>query len=147
DALQFRQRVLVDASKQNLATTIVGHDAAMPLALAPAGMAGFVGGGGEIHAARAAAALGLPFCLRTVSICSIEDVREASGAPFWFQLYVLKDRGYTVELIDRASAAGCPVLMMTVDIPVGALRRRDPKNGLTVPPRLTLRNALDVLGK
>jgi L-lactate dehydrogenase (cytochrome) len=147
EALQFRQRVLVDVSQQNLATTILGREAAMPLVLAPTGMAGFIHGDGEIHAARAAEAFGIPFCLSTVSICSIEDVRAATTAPFWFQLYVLKDRGYTEELIDRAAAAGCPVLMMTVDIPVGGLRRRDAKNGLTVPPRLTLRNALDILGK
>jgi L-lactate dehydrogenase (cytochrome) len=147
DALQFRQRVLVDVSKQDLSTTILGQGAAMPLALAPAGMGGFIRGNGEILAARAAGAFGVPFTLSTVSVCSIEDVREATRAPFWFQLYVLKDRGYTDELIDRAAAASCPALMLTVDIPVGALRRRDPKNGLTVPPRLTLRNAVDVLGK
>lgn len=147
DALQLRQRVLRDVSKQDLAATLLGHEAALPLALAPAGMGGFIRGDGEILAARAAAAFGVPFTLSTVSVCSIEDVRAATRAPFWFQLYVLKDRGYTDELIDRAAAAGCPALMLTVDIPVGALRRRDPKNGLTVPPRLTLRNALDVLGK
>jgi L-lactate dehydrogenase (cytochrome) len=96
---------------------------------------------------RAAEAFGIPFCLSTVSICSIEDVREATRTPFWFQLYVMKDRGYTMELVDRAEAAACPVLMMTVDIPVSGLRRRDPKNGLAVPPRLTLRNALDICTK
>ena len=109
--------------------------------------AGFVHGDGEIHAARAAEAFGIPFCLSTVSICSIEDVRAATRTPFWFQLYVMKDRGYTAALIDRAEAAACPVLMMTVDIPVSGLRRRDAKNGLAVPPRLTLRNALDIAGK
>jgi L-lactate dehydrogenase (cytochrome) len=144
DALQFRQRVLVDVSRQNLAGQVLGRPVNLPLVLAPAGMCGMVHGDGEIHAARAAAAFGVPFCLSTVSICSIEDVREATGAPFWFQLYVMKDRGYTTELIDRAWAAGCPVLMMTVDIPVGALRRRDAKNGLSMPPRLTMRNAVDM---
>ncbi len=143
DALRFRQRVLQDASQQNLATTILGREAAMPLVLAPAGMGGFIRGNGEILAARAAEAFGVPFCLSTVSICSIEDVRAATTAPFWFQLYILRDRDYTDELMTRAAAAGCPVLMLTVDIPVGALRRRDAKNGLTVPPRLTIRNALD----
>jgi L-lactate dehydrogenase (cytochrome) len=147
DAIQLRPRVLIDVAKQNLATTILGKPAAMPLALAPTGMAGYVWGDGEILAARAAAAFGIPFCLSTVSICSIDDVREATGAPFWFQLYVMKDRGYTAELVDRAAAAGCPVLMLTVDIPVGALRRRDPKNGLSVPPRITWRSALDVARK
>ena len=147
EALRFRQRVLVDASTQNLGTSILGRPAAMPLVLAPTGMAGFIRGNGEIHAARAAEAAGIPFCLSTVSICSIEDVRAASSAPFWFQLYVLRDRGFTGELMDRAQAAGCEVLMFTVDIPIGGLRRRDAKNGLTVPPRLTLRNALDLAGK
>jgi L-lactate dehydrogenase (cytochrome) len=119
----------------------------MPLALAPTGMAGFIRGDGEILAARAAAAFGIPFCLSTVSICSIEEVRKATPAPFWFQLYVMKDRGYNDELVERAAAAGCPVLMMTVDIPVGALRRKDAKNGLTVPPRITLGNVLDIATK
>jgi L-lactate dehydrogenase (cytochrome) len=89
----------------------------------------------------------VPFCLSTVSICSIEDVRQSTRAPFWFQIYVMRDRGYANELVDRAAAAGCPVLMMTVDIPIGALRRRDARNGLVVPPRLTLGNALDLATK
>jgi L-lactate dehydrogenase (cytochrome) len=147
DAICLRPRALIDVSKQNLATTILGAPAAMPLALAPTGMAGYVRGDGEILAARAAGVMGVPFCLSTVSICSIDDVRAATPQPFWFQLYVMKDRGYTAELVDHAAAAGCPVLMLTVDIPVGALRRRDPKNGLAVPPRITLRSALDVAGK
>jgi L-lactate dehydrogenase (cytochrome) len=147
DALRFRQRVLVDASRQNLATTILGAETALPLVLAPAGMGGFIRGNGEIHAARAAAAAGIPFCLSTVSICSIEDVGAATTAPFWFQLYILRDRGYTWQLIERAFAANCPVLMLTVDIPIGGLRRRDAKNGLTVPPRLSLRNLLDFAAK
>jgi L-lactate dehydrogenase (cytochrome) len=147
DAIRLRPRALVDVARQNLATNLLGAPAAMPLALAPTGMAGYIRGDGEILAARAAAAFGIPFCLSTVSICSIEDVRAASPAPFWFQLYVMKDRGYTAELVDRAAAAGCPVLMMTVDIPVGALRRRDPKNGLSVPPRVTMNSALDLATK
>jgi L-lactate dehydrogenase (cytochrome) len=147
DALQLRQRVLVDVSRQSLVRDVLGTSANLPLVLAPTGMCGMVHGDGEIHAARAAEAFGVPFCLSTVSICSIEDVREATKAPFWFQLYVMKDRGYTTELIDRASAASCPVLMMTVDIPVGALRRRDAKNGLSVPPRLTVRNAINMASR
>jgi len=147
DALQLRQRVLVDVSRQDLSRPVLGQPASMPLALGPTGMAGMVHGDGEIHAARAAEEFGVPFCLSTVSICSIEDVRAATRSPFWFQLYVMKDRGYTAELIDRAEAAGCPALMMTVDIPVGALRRRDAKNGLAVPPRLTLRSAVDIATK
>jgi L-lactate dehydrogenase (cytochrome) len=147
DAVKFRQRVLIDVAKQSMATQILGAPASMPLVIGPTGMMGMVHGDGEIHAARAAEAFGIPFCLSTVSICSIEDVRGATRAPFWFQLYVMKDRGYTNELVDRAEAAGCPVLMMTVDIPVSGLRRRDPKNGLSVPPKLTFRNALDIAGK
>lgn len=147
EALCLRQRVLIDVQRQSMATRILGAPAAMPLVIAPTGMAGLVHGDGEILAARAAAAHGIPFCLSTVSICSIEQVRAATGTPFWFQLYVMKDRGFTAELMDRAEAAGCPVLMMTVDIPVSGLRRRDAKNGLAVPPRLTLANALDMAGK
>ena len=147
DAIQLRPRALIDVAAQSLGTNILGAPAAMPLALAPAGMGGYIRGDGEILAARAAEAFGIPFCLSTVSICSIEDVRAATRAPFWFQLYVMRDRGYTADLVNRAAAAGCSALMMTVDIPVGALRRRDPKNGLSVPPRITLRNALDIARK
>lgn len=147
EALTFRQRVLIDVSRQSMVTTVLGGAASMPLVIGPVGMCGLVYGDGEIHTARAAEAFGIPYCLSTVSICSIEDVRAATRTPFWFQLYIMKDRGYTMELVDRAEAAGCPVLMMTVDIPVSGLRRRDPKNGLAVPPRLTLRNALDICTK
>ena len=147
DALQFRQRVLIDVARQSLATTIYGQDAAMPLVIAPTGMTGLVHADGEILAAQAAEAFGVPFTLSTVSICSIEDVRAAVKNPFWFQLYVMRDRGYTEVLLKRAAAAGCPLLMLTVDIPVSGLRRRDAKNGLAVPPRLTLRNLLDVATK
>jgi L-lactate dehydrogenase (cytochrome) len=147
EQLQFRQRVLIDVARQNLAKPILGTMATMPLAIGPIGMGGMVYGNGEIHAAQAAEEFGIPYCLSTMSICSIEDVRAATRAPFWFQLYVMKDRGYTMELVDRAAAAGCPVLMMTVDIPLSGLRRRDPKNGLAVPPRLTFRNAVDIATK
>jgi L-lactate dehydrogenase (cytochrome) len=147
DALLLRQRVLIDVARQNLAKPILGAPASMPLVIGPTGSAGLVHRDGEILAAQAAESFGIPFCLSTVSICSIEDVRAATTAPFWFQLYVMKDRGYTASLIDRAEAAGCPVLMMTVDIPVSGLRRRDAKNGMSIPPRLTLRNALDIATK
>ena len=147
DALQFRQRVLIDVARQSLAKPILGVTAAMPLVIGPTGIAGLVHGDGEVLAAQAAESFGIPFCLSTVSICSIEDVRAATKAQFWFQLYVMRDRGYTAALIDRAEAAGCPVLMMTVDIPVSGLRRRDAKNGLSIPPRLTFRNAMDIASK
>ncbi len=143
-ALEFRQRILVDLSTLSVQTTLAGEPAAMPLAIAPTGMTGLFYGDGEIHGLRAAHAFGIPFCLSTLSICSIEDVRQATGLPFWFQLYLMRDRGFNEELIARARAARCPVLVLTVDLPVQGVRRRDAKNGLTVPPRLTLRNAADI---
>ena len=147
EALQFRQRILVDVARQSMVKTILGREASMPVVLAPCGLTGLVHRDGEILAAQAAEAFGVPLCLSTVSVCSIEDVRAATTAPFWFQLYVMKDRGYTAALVDRAEAAGCPVLVLTVDIPVSGLRRRDAKNGLAVPPRLTLRNLVDMATK
>ena len=146
-ALKLRQRVMIDVSARNLATKIIGEDAAIPLALGPTGLCGLVHGDGEIHAARAAQAFGVPFCLSTMSICSIEDLRAAVGKPFWFQLYVMKDRGFSKALIERAIAANCTALMLTLDLQIQGHRQRDTKNGLTVPPRLTLRNALDIATK
>jgi L-lactate dehydrogenase (cytochrome) len=147
DALAFRQRVMVDVSGISLATTLLGAPAAMPLAIAPTGLAGFFHADGEILGARAAAACGIPFCLSTMSICSIEDVRGATEAPFWFQQYLMRDRGFNQDLIERARAAQCSALMLTLDLQVLGERHRDARNGLTIPPRLTLRNALDVATK
>src|ERR1700731_3644592 len=147
DAMTFRQRVMIDVSKISLATSFLGSPVSMPLAIGPTGLAGLFHADGEILGARAAAACGIPFCLSTMSICSIEDVREATQAPFWFQQYLMRDRGFNQELIDRAAAARCSALMLTLDLQVLGERRRDPRNGLTVPPRLTLRNALDVASK
>ena len=144
DALQFRQRILVDLSSLSVEGTLLGERVTMPLAIGPIGLCGFVHGDGEIHGARAAAAFGVPFCLSTLSICSIEDVRAAVPHPFWFQVYLMRDRGFNQELIARARAAQCPVLVLTVDLPIQGVRRRDARNGLTVPPRLTLRNALEI---
>ncbi len=135
---------MVDLSTLTVATTLLGQPAAIPLAIAPTGMAGLFYGDGEIHGARAAQAFGVPFCLSTMSICSIEDVRAAVSEPFWFQAYVMRDRGFNEELIARARLAQCPVLVLTVDLPIQGLRRRDSKNGLAVPPRLTLRNAAQI---
>jgi L-lactate dehydrogenase (cytochrome) len=147
DALSFRQRVMVDVSNISLATSFVGGAASMPLGIAPTGLAGLFHADGEILGARAAAACGIPFCLSTMSICSIEDVRAATQQPFWFQQYLMKDRGFNQELIDRATAAQCSALMLTLDLQVIGERRRDPRNGLTIPPRLTLRNAVDVASR
>ena len=146
-ALEFRQRVMVDVSAQSLRTTLVGEDAAMPLAIGPTGLTGLFHADGEMLGARAAEAFGIPFCLSTMSICSIEDVRSVVKKPFWFQLYLMRDRSFNEELIERAKAAQCSALMLTVDMPIQGLRRRDPKNGLSIPPRLTLRNAIDVATK
>jgi L-lactate dehydrogenase (cytochrome) len=147
DAMSFRQRVMVDVSKISLATTLLGAPVSMPLAIGPTGLAGLFHADGEILGARAAAACGIPFCLSTMSICSIEDVRAATNEPFWFQQYLMKDRGFNQELIDRAAAARCSALMLTLDLQVIGERRRDPRNGLTIPPQLTLRNAWDVASK
>src|ERR1700748_3726453 len=147
DEITFRQRVMVDVSDVSLATSLLGEPASMPLAIGPTGLAGLFHADGEIKGARAAAAAGIPFCLSTMSICSIEDVRAATDRPFWFQQYLMKDRGFNQELISRAAAARCSALMLTLDLQVIGERRRDPRNGLTIPPRLTLQNAWDVATK
>jgi L-lactate dehydrogenase (cytochrome) len=147
DALTLRQRVMVDVSERRLACALAGQAASLPLAIGPTGLAGLFHADGEICGARAAQAAGIPFCLSTMSICSIEDVRAAVEAPFWFQLYVMRDRGFTRSLIERAKAAGCPALVVTLDLQVQGQRHRDIRNGLSVPPVLSLRNALDVATK
>ena len=146
-AIQFRQRVMRDLSNLSLASSMVGIPVTMPLGIAPTGLTGLFYGDGEIHGARAAAAFGIPFTLSTLSICSIEDVHQAVKSPFWFQVYLMKDRGFNQELIERARAAQCSALILTVDLQVQGLRRRDAKNGLTIPPRFTLANALDIASK
>jgi L-lactate dehydrogenase (cytochrome) len=138
---------MLDVSTVKLGTTLVGCAASIPLAIGPTGLAGLFHADGEILGARAAAAFGIPFCLSTMSICSIEDVRAATGQPFWFQQYLMRDRGFNQELIERAIAARCSALMLTLDLQVIAERRRDRRNGLSIPPRITLRNALDVATK
>jgi L-lactate dehydrogenase (cytochrome) len=144
-AIQLRQRVMVDVSKLSVATTVLGEPWSMPLALAPTGLTGLFHRDGEIEAARAAQSAGVPFCLSTMSICSIEDVRAAVAGNFWFQLYLMRDRGFNESLIARAREARCSALMLTLDLPLQALRRRDPKNGLSVPLRLTAANAWEIL--
>jgi L-lactate dehydrogenase (cytochrome) len=147
DAIALRQRVGVDVSRIATATTMAGQSCALPLGIAPTGLTGLFYRDGEICGARAAAAAGIPFCLSTVAIASIEDLQEAGLSPFWFQLYLMRDRGFNEQLISRARAANCPVLILTLDLPVQGLRRRDAKNGLAVPPRLSWRNACDVATK
>ena len=147
DGLAFRQRVMRDLSSLSLATTILGEPVTLPLAIAPTGLAGLFHRDGEIHGARAAQAFGIPYCLSTMSICSIEDVHTATAKPFWHQVYLMRDRGFNEEMIARARAAGCSALMVTVDLPILALRRRDRINGLSIPPRLTWRNAWDIATK
>jgi L-lactate dehydrogenase (cytochrome) len=144
EALEFRQRVAVDVSSQSLATMMVGQPVTMPLGIAPTGLTGLFWRDGEIEGARAAQEFGVPFCLSTLSICSIEDVHAAVGKPFWFQLYLMRDRGFNEELIGRARAANCSALVLTLDLQMQGVRRQDLKNGLTVPPRLTPRNAFEI---
>ncbi|MCX5478980.1 alpha-hydroxy acid oxidase [Kaistia geumhonensis] len=146
-ALKLRQRVMVDVSNRSTATTIIGQPAALPLVLAPTGLTGMQYADGEILAARAAEKAGVPFCLSTMSICSIEDVAAGTSKPFWFQLYVMKDRGFAQSLVERAIAAKCSALVLTVDLQVQGQRHRDIKNGMTVPPRITLANLVDIATK
>ena len=147
EALRLRQRVLVDVSKRNLATTIVGQKSELPFALAPVGLTGMQHGNGEILAAQAANAAGIPFILSTMSICSIEQVAEATGKPFWFQLYVIRDREFSKDILARARAAKCDTLVLTVDLQLLGQRHRDIKNGLTVPPELRVKNIIDIATK
>jgi L-lactate dehydrogenase (cytochrome) len=145
--IKFRQRILVDVSKRDLSTTILGERSTMPLILAPVGLLGMQHGDGEIHACRAAQAAGIPFTQSTMSICSIEDIAAAVQKPFWFQLYVMKDRGFIKELIQRAIAAKCSALVLTVDLQVIGQRHQDIKNGMTVPPEWSLSKLLDFASK
>jgi L-lactate dehydrogenase (cytochrome) len=147
EQIKFRQRILVDVSKRDLSTTILGEPAALPLILAPIGLCGMQHGDGEILACRAAQAAGIPFTLSTMSICSIEDVASSVDKPFWFQLYVMKDRGFIKALIERAIAAKCSALVLTVDLQVIGQRHQDIKNGMTVPPEWTLSKFLDFATK
>ena len=137
DEIRLRQRVAVDMSGRSTATRMIGQNVAMPVALAPVGLTGMQRADGEIKAAKAAEAFGVPFTLSTMSICSIEDVAENTTAPFWFQLYAMRDTGFTSRLIERAKAAGCSALMITLDLQILGQRHKDLKNGLSAPPRLT----------
>jgi L-lactate dehydrogenase (cytochrome) len=147
EAIGLRQRVGIDVDQRSTKTTLLGREATMPVALAPVGLLGLNWANGEILAARAANAFGVPFTLSTMSICSIEDVAEGTGKPFWFQLYVMRDRGFAASLIERAKAAKCSALVLTLDLQIQGQRHRDLKNGLAVPPKLTLGTALDIMMK
>jgi L-lactate dehydrogenase (cytochrome) len=147
ERIKLRQRVLVDVAQRDLTTTIIGEKVSLPLALAPIGLCGMQHGDGEILACRAAQAAGIPFTLSTMSICSIEDVAQAVGKPFWFQLYVMKDRGFIKALIERAAAAKCSALVLTVDLQVLGQRHCDVRNGMTVPPQIKLANLIDIATK
>lgn len=144
NAIQFRQRVAVDMTNRNLATKMIGQDVSMPAALAPVGLTGMQHADGEILAARAAAKFGIPYTLSTMSICSIEDVAEHSDAPFWFQLYFMRDHDFSKRLVQRARDAGCSALVLTLDLQILGQRHKDIKNGLSTPPKLTIKNIIDM---
>jgi L-lactate dehydrogenase (cytochrome) len=147
ERIKLRQRVLVDVSQRDLGTTIIGGPVPLPLGLGPVALTGMQHRDGEIAACRAAQAMGLPYCLSTMSICSIEDVAGAVDKPFWFQLYVMKDRGFVKSLIERAKAAKCSALVLTIDLQVLGERHCDRKNGLSVPPAIRVKNVINIATK
>jgi L-lactate dehydrogenase (cytochrome) len=147
ESLTLRQRVALNVEGRSTRSTMIGQEVTMPVALAPTGLTGLNWADGEMLAARAAERFGVPFTLSTMSICSIEDVASAVTKPFWFQLYVMRDRGFAADLIARAKAAKCSALVLTLDLQVQGQRHQDLKNGLAVPPRLTLASFLDILSK
>ncbi len=145
--IKLRQRVAVNISDRSLATKMIGQPVKMPVALAPVGLTGMQHADGEIKAARAAEAFGVPFTLSTMSICSIEDVAEHTSQPFWFQLYMMRDRDFIGRLIDRAKEAGCSALMLTLDLQILGQRHRDIRNGLSTPPKPTLSGIMQVISR
>jgi L-lactate dehydrogenase (cytochrome) len=145
--IKLRQRVAVNMEGRSTATTMIGQQVAMPVAIAPTGLTGMQHADGEILAARAAKKFGIPFTLSTMSICSIEDVAQHAGEGFWFQLYVMKDRPFIERLIDRAKAANCAALVLTLDLQILGQRHKDLKNGLSAPPKLTLANVINIATK
>ena len=145
--LRLRQRVAVDMTKRSTASKMIGQDVSMPVALAPVGMTGMQCADGEIKAARAAAAFGVPYTLSTMSICSIEDVAAATDAPFWFQLYTLTDEDYSDRLIQRVKDANCSALVITLDLQILGQRHKDLKNGLSAPPKLTAKTIANLATK
>ena len=147
ETIKLRQRVMVDVSERSLETTIVGQKVSAPFALAPIGLCGMQYGDGEILSAQAAEEANVPFILSTMSINSIEHVAQATTKPFWFQLYVIRDRGFSKDILARAAKAGCKTLVLTVDLQVLGQRHRDLRNGMTVPPEIRIRNLIDLATK
>jgi L-lactate dehydrogenase (cytochrome) len=145
--IKLRQRVAVNMENRSTRTTLAGQSVAMPVAIAPTGLTGMQHADGEILAARAAQKFGIPFTLSTMSICSIEDVAQHAGEGFWFQLYVMKDRDFIERLIDRAKAANCSALVLTLDLQILGQRHKDLKNGLSAPPKLTIANMINIASK
>ena len=145
--IKFRQRVAVDITHRNLRSSMIGQDVTMPVAIAPTGLTGMQHADGEILGAKAAERFGIPFTLSTMSICSIEDIAQHTSKPFWFQLYVMKDRDFMERLIDRAKAANCSALVLTLDLQVLGQRHKDIKNGLSTPPKPTLTNLINLATK
>jgi L-lactate dehydrogenase (cytochrome) len=145
--IKLRQRVLIDVSSRSTRSAILGEPVSLPLGLAPIGLCGMVHRDGEILACRAAQEAGIPFCLSTMSVCSIEDVAAAVEKPFWFQMFFMKDRGFVRSLVERAAAAKCSALMATLDLPVIGQRHRDLRNGMGVPPELRIKNLIDMASK
>ena len=144
NALRLRQRVAIDVAKRSVATRMIGQDVTMPVAIAPTGLTGMQRANGEILGAQAAEAFGVPFTLSTMSICSIEDVAQETTKPFWFQLYVMRDRKFVHRLIDRARAAKCSALMITLDLQILGQRHSDVRNGLSAPPKLSVANMVNM---
>ena len=145
--IKFRQRVALDVSNRTTEMTMLGEKVTMPVGLAPTGLTGMQHADGEILAARAAAEFGVPFTLSTMSICSIEDVAENTDKPFWFQLYVMRDRDFVSQLVERARDANCSALMITLDLQILGQRHKDVHNGLSAPPKLTLKNIINMATK
>lgn len=145
--IYLRQRVAIDMTRRSTASRMVGHDVMMPVALAPVGLTGMQSADGEIKAARAAERFGVPYTLSTLSICSIEDVAENTRKPFWFQVYTLRDEDFMRRLFERAAAAKCSALVITVDLQVMGQRHKDIKNGLSAPPKLTVKSVADMMTK
>jgi L-lactate dehydrogenase (cytochrome) len=145
--IKFRQRVAVDVDQRNISSTMIGEPVEMPVALAPVGMTGMQHADGEILAASAAKEFGVPYCLSTMSICSMEEVAKKTNHPFWFQLYVMRDKKFVSSLIDRAKAARCSALVLTLDLQILGQRHKDLKNGLSAPPKPTFKNMINLLTK